>query len=636
MTVPALMALVIVISGISVMNSSVYNLNRRLIAKDLDNFSALIDSEHQILKKAGVDDYPLYISKAKIDFLDNLSSRKMETEGVLFILDSLTDRIIYRSSTESVQPDLQRSQFTYISGELKQKTGHGDLFYLSYFKVPYWDWIVVISMTEKELFGEVYRYIMTVIPLSMIPLISGLFLSFFSLKSVIIRINESLVCLREVEKGNLNIAITTNPVKDEITDIQKAINTMILSLRDLYGNLENIVVERTGELTHLNEYMKNIIDSMPSILIGINRDYTINQWNPEAIRKSLLNETEARGMALKDIISINGEIEERFYKYIRSDEAFGDLHAKLRIGTGQDFYGEINYFPLKEEYREKGIIQIRDITERLQLEELMKHSEKMLSVGGLAAGMAHEINNPLAGMMQSAQNIKRRFDKSLGVNIEVASRCGTDMLALSRYSELRNIPEMIQSILDSGKKAAEIVESMVSFSQKDINSKSLHDVGQILNSALNSLKLESEFNDLLENKCFKIFEEFDSPVPLIPCDEKKLEQAFFNIIRNAFQALSDLDIPEPAVTLRLGIRDGSIRIEIEDNGPGIEESIGKRIFEPFFSTKEVDKGKGLGLSISYFIIRDHHGGNLWLENRDTGGTLFIITLPVKNLPERVP
>lgn len=655
LVIPALMAFIVITTGISVMNRVIIDLNRKLIEKDIENLFGLIDSDHNVLKKAGVDNHPQYVSQAKLDFLKNLSNRDYSTEGELIILDTLSETQVYptRRSLTSY-PDMKREMFVHISGDMTISEGN-ERFYINYIKIPYWNWILVIIISSKDLFLEIQNYLRLVIPLSIIPVLSGLILTYFFLKKVISRINDSLQCLREVENGNLSVRIKTEPINDEIHEIQLAINRMINSLRSFYLELENRVEQRTEELaesnlrlkeeinsgelarteiSYLNQYLKNIIDSMPSILIGINRDSTINKWNPEASRVSGFSEADVLDRNFLDYFNDNTDLINKLIDHIDSEEPLSDLHMKLKVGGSEEFYGDISYFPLREKRNEMGILQIRDITEKFQLEELIKHSEKMLSVGGLAAGMAHEINNPLAGMMQSAQNIKRRLSTDVPVNRKKADELGITLESIISYSKSRNIPDMIQSILDSGKQAAEIVDNMVSFSQSNTVSNSLHNIDEILKDAFESLKEDKAFISFFERDRLTLTEDYAENLPQVPCDQKKLEQAFFNIMRNAIQVLSNSNIENPSLCLRLYARDDAMMIEIEDNGPGIDESIRKRIFEPFFSTKDVNQGKGLGLSISYYIIRDHHRGNLWLEKTGAGGSLFVISLPLHTIRDK--
>jgi signal transduction histidine kinase len=126
-----------------------------------------------------------------------------------------------------------------------------------------------------------------------------------------------------------------------------------------------------------------------------------------------------------------------------------------------------------------------------------------------------------------------------------------------------------------------------------------------------------------------VLKNYNDNLPEITCDKSKIEEAFFNIIKNALEAMNDSKTINPLLKLSIIMDNNEIIVTINDNGPGIRNEIRNRIFEPFFSTKEVNKGKGLGLSTSYFIITEHHKGNLRLESTEGIGSSFVITLPIE-------
>jgi len=273
---------------------------------------------------------------------------------------------------------------------------------------------------------------------------------------------------------------------------------------------------------------------------------------------------------------------------------------------------------------------IRDITERKNSQRLIIQAEKMLSLGGLAAGMAHEINNPLAGMMQNAQVIRNRLTIDLPANITAANEMGLSLSVLKNYMEKRNIFKLIQSINDSGAKAVKIIENMLAFARKNNSEKSPNNVVDLLDRTIELAQTDYNLKSSYDFKKIKIVREYESNLLNVLCDATNLQQVFFNILKNAAEAIFDLkeDNKTPTLFLRILKDNANVLIELEDNGPGIKENIRKRIFEPFFTTKRPGKGTGLGLSVSYFIIKEDHNGDLTVESELGRGTKFIITLPL--------
>ena len=276
---------------------------------------------------------------------------------------------------------------------------------------------------------------------------------------------------------------------------------------------------------------------------------------------------------------------------------------------------------------------IRDITERKRTQEILIQTEKMMAVGGLAAGMAHEINNPLGVILQANQNIDRRLGSTLKKNRETAHSIGIDFDKLQLYLQEKSITKYVQSIQSAGERAAKIVKSMLEFGRaSEYSNKQLYSLNEILDT---TIEMASTDYDLKKKFDFKNIEikRFYSDIGMIMCEKTEIGQVFLNIIKNAAQAMNDFSLNKPTIILRTEFINDSIRITIEDNGPGIRDQDQKQIFEPFFTTKPVGEGTGLGLSVSYFIITSHYGGKISVKSKQNKGTQFVIEFP-KTVPMR--
>nr|NJM00942.1 PAS domain S-box protein [Desulfobacula sp.] len=265
-----------------------------------------------------------------------------------------------------------------------------------------------------------------------------------------------------------------------------------------------------------------------------------------------------------------------------------------------------------------------DMTEKKRTQEILIQNEKMMSIGGLAAGMAHEINNPLAGMIQNAQVVMNRLSMDLPANEKAAAASGTNLKAVKTYMEKREILQMLGHIHSAGRQAAEIVQNMLSFSKMKAPVKSLRALPELVENTIDILQKGYDL------KKVKIIRDFDPDLPGVPCEGNKIQQVILNIVKNSMEAAAGPTGRPKDLTLRFRLKNeiNWVRLEIEDNGPGMDAGIRKRIFEPFFTTKSVDQGTGLGLSISYFIIVEDHKGEMEVESSPGKGTTFIIRLPV--------
>ena len=270
---------------------------------------------------------------------------------------------------------------------------------------------------------------------------------------------------------------------------------------------------------------------------------------------------------------------------------------------------------------------VRDMTEVKRMQETMIQTEKMISVGGIAAGVAHEINNPLAIIAQTAQNLEMRLDSDSTRNIEAAREAGIDFEGLRRYMEIRGLPSMVADIRAASLRAADIIRHMLDFSRPGPGSHGVCDIGTIVDRALELAGNDYDLKKTFDFRRIRVVKHRDEKLPAVTCAQTEIEQVVLNVLRNAAQAMGASPGKEPRIDIRLAGGRDCLRIEIEDNGPGMPPEVQRRVFEPFYSTKSPGVGTGLGLSVSYFIVTRGHGGRMWVESEQGRGTVFGIELP---------
>lgn len=262
---------------------------------------------------------------------------------------------------------------------------------------------------------------------------------------------------------------------------------------------------------------------------------------------------------------------------------------------------EVKAFPISSEEVLNGLVIVfEDVTEKEEMENQIIQSEKLAVIGRLAAGISHEIKNPLAIINQNAFMVKRRIQK-LCSNVE----------------NIDNILESIERIERNVIRATDIIERLLNFSKPYYTKAEKVNLREVVEEAIKLAILQAQKSNISFSK--KLVDAY------VKGDKNALIQLFINLILNAIEAIEN----KGKITIKITPlkRTENVRVVIKDTGKGISEDILDKIFEPFFTTKE--KGTGLGLAVSYRILQDH-GGKILVNSKEGEGTEFILTFPLFN------
>jgi len=375
--------------------------------------------------------------------------------------------------------------------------------------------------------------------------------------------------------NGLGSLFETARLEDERSQAEQELRESERRFRQISENMREVVFlvdHKENKVLYVNDAFEEIW-GQPSDRLYDNPMFWIDAVHPD--------DRSSVEVALNNQLS-TGEFEEEF-RIIRPD------------GTIRWIFDRT--FPIQNEagevYRLVGIAE--DVTERKETEQRMHENARLASIGELAAGVAHELNNPLAAVLGFSELLMAR--------------------RLSPSSK-----EDVATIHDQAQRASRVVQNLLSFARNHQPERRYVDVTAIIAGSV-----ELKAYDLATGNIQVAFD-FPGDIPHTMADEYQLQQVFLNIIVNAEQAIA-----EHKGTGSLGISGRKvgdyIKLSFTDDGPGIPVEHLKRIFDPFFTTKEVGKGTGLGLSICYGIIHEH-GGNIWAESQVGKGTTFHIELPV--------
>jgi PAS domain S-box-containing protein len=271
----------------------------------------------------------------------------------------------------------------------------------------------------------------------------------------------------------------------------------------------------------------------------------------------------------------------------------------------------------------------KDITEKKKIEERLFLNEKLSTIAGLAAGVAHEINTPLSGILQSQQIIEMRLDPDKPLNQERAAECGVDLIKVDTYFKNNEITTFMKGMRDSAITAGNIIKNLLEFSRPHKDEIKNAILSNLLDTTLELARSDYDLKRRYDILNVAIVKEYDPELTEVPCVAMEVEQVLLNLIKNAVHAMTDNKTENPCITVRTVKTEEMARIEVEDNGPGIDEETQFHIFDPFFTTKEVGRGTGLGLSVSHALVVDKHRGNIWVESEIGKGAKFVIELPLR-------
>lgn len=289
--------------------------------------------------------------------------------------------------------------------------------------------------------------------------------------------------------------------------------------------------------------------------------------------------------------------------------SMGDMEQRIHIASKDEIgllAGSFNSMAEElKEYKEKMENWTKSLEDEVQkktaeivrAQEQLINAEKLASLGRMAAGVAHELNSPLTGIVTFAYLMIKRMPKENTQDIED-----------------------LKVIIDQAERCSRIVRGLLGFSRKTASEKARVNINLLVENTLSMVRNQAKFHNI----AFDV--DLDKSVPEVTADPNQIQQVFLNLLINSADAMEENGTVK--IASRPTEEDGNKFIELEfaDTGPGIPEDITGRIFEPFFTTKPAGKGTGLGLSVSYGIIKKH-GGQIFLKSGTGGGANFIIRLP---------
>ena len=386
------------------------------------------------------------------------------------------------------------------------------------------------------------------------------------------------------------------------------ISTLYEAARAASAHLAREVERRTAEAESQRRFTEAIIDSLPVSLYAIDRDYRVVAWNRN-------RELGGQGIPRRDVLGRNifevlkrqprGAMEEEFERAFETGE-IERIEQEGKAPDGSTRHWLVSKVPMRAGGEEVShVITVgEDITERVEANRAVARTEKLAAVGRLAAGVVHEINNPLATISACAEALESRVSEG----------------AYGAGAEVDDLREYLQLIRGEAFRCKQITNGLLDFSRARAAAHAPVNVSEVVGSAARLLLHQKR------GAAVRVEVELAEGLPLVSGDPGQLQQAVIILAENAIDAM-----PEGGtLTLRTLGEEGDegegVSVEVRDTGHGIPAEIRERIFDPFFTTKEVGRGTGLGLAVCYGIVTEH-GGRIAVDSTVGRGTVFRISLP---------
>ena len=359
-------------------------------------------------------------------------------------------------------------------------------------------------------------------------------------------------------------------------------------IRDIFGNIIGILYVGILEQPY-KDLKKDVISTFLILtLMGVILVTLLSYYIAGSITKPLQNIVSVTRLVA------NGDLSQEVKVNSRDEMGYLATSFNQMVGRLKDARGELeDWGKMLEQKVEKRTKELKAARDQIL------RSERLAALGRLAAGVAHEMNNPLSGILLFTQSLLKRTNKDPSIQ--------------------EDLKIVEQEII----RCSHIVRSLLDFARETKPKKVPTQVNQVIENTLSLVENQADFHNIL------IIKEFDSSIPMIALDANQMQQVLMNIILNAADAMPNGGTL--TVKSSLSLEDNFVEVRIADAGCGIPKEMIDRIYDPFFTTKESKKGTGLGLAVSYGIIKKHQGFIL-VESEEGKGTTFTIRLPV-NPPE---
>jgi PAS domain S-box-containing protein len=400
-----------------------------------------------------------------------------------------------------------------------------------------------------------------------------------------------------------------NKANIELESIKNKLEILVQQRTATLDESNRLLIDTSSKLLSSEQYLKSILTSMPFMLVGLDSDGTITQWNIKAEEFTAISAEDAMGNNLWDVYPSMIISADQVAEVIKSQKI-----TSIRQGHSGLRHYDITLYPLESAEKPGIALLIHDVSKQVKFENRIIQHDRMSSMGELASSTANDISGPLQNIMIDIKRING------DVNL-LSEQTPTDFS--KQFTILQND---LNDAVEQGNQVSAIIDNLLDFASAQLDSKQQVNMVDVMDHALELSNRILTVPQRLEFKQVKIERKYDSNLPMVSCHVAEIQQVYLNLLRHCLHALAKVDTEDfvPKITVRIQECYNALWVKITHNGKGLTGDEQHSIFEPYFSNEPLDGADDADkrLSFCHFIVTEHHNGEMAVTSAADVGTTF--------------
>ena len=426
------------------------------------------------------------------------------------------------------------------------------------------------------------------------------------------------IARRKAYKANKELTAIRNELEKRVQERTATLDQSNQMLQESNRRLEDEIskhVITAEQLRYSESYIKDILTSMPLMLVGLDENGCVTHWNKQVEDVSGIPSEEARGKTLWEAYPQSTVLPEHIQQAIEQNKI---IHLKQSLRSLYHF--DVTIYPLQEQ-KSGVVILVDDVSKQAAAEKMLIHNDKMSFMSELASTMAHDINLPLQALMMDLKRFQRIISGA------------SQPQQISDSDQAQQLNTIFVGMSAKAEQVATIISNLLAFARSRKGKKQMADIVDVMEHTISLANEVIAITDELPFNQIKLERKFEKNLPLVPCYITELQQVFLSLFRHACNAITlkkETEGFEPTIKIVLSKSYDNLWIKIQHNGLGLTSEEQMNLFEPLFTGKSAAEGFDAGqrLSFSYYIVTEQHQGNMAVTSDVELGSTIHIQLPI--------